>query len=224
MGRFISADEYPTTGQGLTGNNMFAYCGNNPVSRADDGGEFWNVVIGAVIGGAVSAVTTAVQSYQENGEVNWAKTVISGAVGAISGGIAATGLSALAQAGYTMAAAASGDILTQAVDVITAGTTYDPMKTIHNTFLAGGCSLLGSGLGYITSYGHSALGAELLEKGADKATQAIVRNSIGKSSAKLAQQAQMLFKQGSVQQNIGRGISSVTGTLLTWGVSVKLSA
>jgi hypothetical protein len=29
---------------------MFAYCGNNPVSRADDGGECWHVVIGAVVG------------------------------------------------------------------------------------------------------------------------------------------------------------------------------
>ena len=37
IGRFISADNYPSTGQGLTGNNMFAYCGNNPVSRDDEG-------------------------------------------------------------------------------------------------------------------------------------------------------------------------------------------
>lgn len=35
MGRFINADAYTSTGQGLLGNNMFAYCGNNPVNRVD---------------------------------------------------------------------------------------------------------------------------------------------------------------------------------------------
>lgn len=44
MGRFISADNYPTTGQGLVGNNMFAYCGNNPVTRCDFSGDAWETV------------------------------------------------------------------------------------------------------------------------------------------------------------------------------------
>ena len=39
MGRFINADSYASTGQGLTGSNMFAYCGNNPVNYADPTGE-----------------------------------------------------------------------------------------------------------------------------------------------------------------------------------------
>ena len=38
MGRFINADAYTSTGQGLLGNNMFAYCGNNPVMYCDDTG------------------------------------------------------------------------------------------------------------------------------------------------------------------------------------------
>ena len=33
--RFISADVYMTTGQGVLGGNMFAYCLNNPVNRTD---------------------------------------------------------------------------------------------------------------------------------------------------------------------------------------------
>ena len=44
VGRFINADGYTATGQGLTGNNMFAYCGNNPVMRADYTGEGWFAV------------------------------------------------------------------------------------------------------------------------------------------------------------------------------------
>ena len=39
--RFINADGYVSTGQGLTGYNMFAYCGNNPVMRVDPTGEAW---------------------------------------------------------------------------------------------------------------------------------------------------------------------------------------
>ena len=39
VGRFINADGYVATGQGFTGNNMFAYCLNNPVNFVDRNGE-----------------------------------------------------------------------------------------------------------------------------------------------------------------------------------------
>ena len=38
MGRFINADSYTSTGQGILGNNMFAYCLNTPVVLADSSG------------------------------------------------------------------------------------------------------------------------------------------------------------------------------------------
>lgn len=40
IGRFINADGYISTGQGLLGYNMFAYCGNNPVNKVDYTGTF----------------------------------------------------------------------------------------------------------------------------------------------------------------------------------------
>ena len=43
-GRFISPDGFITTGQGLTSYNMYAYCGNNPISRTDLTGAFWEKV------------------------------------------------------------------------------------------------------------------------------------------------------------------------------------
>ena len=122
-----------------------------------------------------------------------------------------------------MAATAAGDVLTQKVESYTTGAKYNPMRTIHNTLLAGGCSILGSGLGSLASYGQTALGSELLEKGAEKAGQAFCRSNLGLSSSKLVQQAEKLIRQGNVLTNIGRAISSVTGTLLTWGVSVEYS-
>ena len=38
IGRFINADALVSTGQGILGNNMFAYCRNNPVNRKDNNG------------------------------------------------------------------------------------------------------------------------------------------------------------------------------------------
>ena len=37
-GRFINADGYASTGQGFTGDNMFAYCNDNPVNYKDSEG------------------------------------------------------------------------------------------------------------------------------------------------------------------------------------------
>ena len=39
--RFINADSYAGTGQGILGYNMFAYCSNNPVRRVDSAGCWW---------------------------------------------------------------------------------------------------------------------------------------------------------------------------------------
>ena len=47
IGRFINADGLVSTGQGLLGNNMFAYCHNNPITWSDPCGtclhriDFW---------------------------------------------------------------------------------------------------------------------------------------------------------------------------------------
>ena len=37
-GRFLNTDAFAATGQGVLGNNMFAYCGNNPINRQDSSG------------------------------------------------------------------------------------------------------------------------------------------------------------------------------------------
>jgi len=39
IGRFLNADAFASTGQGLLGNNMFAYCNNNPLNFVDSGGR-----------------------------------------------------------------------------------------------------------------------------------------------------------------------------------------
>ena len=63
--RFISADSYTSTGQGILGHNMFAYCGNNPVVRKDDGGECWHLIVGAIIGVATQYISDVVSNLSE---------------------------------------------------------------------------------------------------------------------------------------------------------------
>jgi len=45
IGRFINADKFVSTGQGLIGYNMFAYCGNNPLCSRDASGSRSQVCI-----------------------------------------------------------------------------------------------------------------------------------------------------------------------------------
>lgn len=44
IGRFINADRYVSTDYDIIGNNMFSYCGNNPVVRSDYSGESFETV------------------------------------------------------------------------------------------------------------------------------------------------------------------------------------
>ena len=101
MGRFINADGQ--LNNDMLGNNLFAYCGNNPVTRSDDSGQCWWVAAGAIIGGIVG-FTTKVTSNVITGN-DWNEGVIGATVGgAVYGGVlAATGN--VAAAGFASAAA-----------------------------------------------------------------------------------------------------------------------
>ena len=64
VGRFLNADVYISTGQGLLDYNMFAYCGNNPVTGYDptgcwDWGIFTNIAISVLTGSVPDIVGAA---------------------------------------------------------------------------------------------------------------------------------------------------------------------
>ena len=94
IGRFINADSSNLLGANndLASLNLFTYCGNNPISREDIGGEFWNIVIGAVVGaiaGVVGQVISDVVTSLIEGEVkisNW-QTYTGAAIGGAAGGV-----------------------------------------------------------------------------------------------------------------------------------------
>ena len=92
--RFISVDDSDAvkamqTEQ--TDKNLYAYCDNNPIIREDKEGEFWNFVVGAVVGAAIGATTQIISNVASGN--NWTDGVgTAEATGAASGLLAASGV------------------------------------------------------------------------------------------------------------------------------------
>jgi RHS repeat-associated protein len=97
MKRFVNADIIPGEISNAITLNRFAYANGNPVSFVDPIGlsfllTLGLIALGAVIGGTVSAVSSAVEQKKENGEVNWKEVAVDAAWGALDGGISASPL------------------------------------------------------------------------------------------------------------------------------------
>lgn len=74
------------------------------ILRKDNGGEFWNIVIGAVVGAAINAVSEVVTSVVNNEPINWGDVAIEAASGALSGALNASGV------GFIVGVVAEGTI------------------------------------------------------------------------------------------------------------------
>ena len=93
--RMLNADDdslSTATPQGLTDKNYFTYCDNNPTVRVDSDGAFWNVVIGAAVGGVLGATTQVIVQGGVHNKKELFKVVISGVSGAVGGFLGACGL------------------------------------------------------------------------------------------------------------------------------------
>ena len=78
MGRFINADTYVSTGQGVLGNNMFAYCLNNIVNYLDSSGCAPRNALSLVQNKAIKATTRSLPasvSPTTNSTVNGRPTI-----------------------------------------------------------------------------------------------------------------------------------------------------
>ena len=187
--RFINADGYVQTGQGVLSLNTFAYCVNNPIIFADETGQF----VGAIVGGIIGAISGGI-SAKSNG-----RTVLSGVIGGFAGGFACgliadagaalscvTGGLALAVIGGALAGAA-GNYITQRVNArqktnakyknskvpVSKGTKNQEIKSqinkkeiVHAATVGAVSNLIGFGAGKLASAAASKLpaSATFLEK------------------------------------------------------------
>ena len=167
IGRFISADNYPSTGQGLTGNNMFAYCGNNPVSRADSSGEFFNTVCGALIGGLIAWAT---HDKRENAGEAFLRGFVTGAIAGAMLDISIV----TAGAGAAIAIAAIGGAVAAAIDYGWEQSNKGEEATvggyITNAVIGAGFNMLFMGAGRVAN---RAVGNSIVTVG-----QALVKNTV----------------------------------------------
>jgi RHS repeat-associated protein len=112
-GRFINADDpgYMGVDGTMVSYNLFAYCGNNPISNYDPTGCFLlstAVLIGAMIGGAIGATAGGVIAYniaKDSGAEGW-ELIGWTALGILGGG--AVGAAAGAAIGYGVGYLAGG--------------------------------------------------------------------------------------------------------------------
>lgn len=85
VSRFINADSTDAvlSANGLYDQNLFAYCDNNPVMRADNEGGFWHIVAGAAVGAVIGVLAQATTNLLSGEDITtdlW-KSAITGAVG-----------------------------------------------------------------------------------------------------------------------------------------------
>lgn len=98
------------TGSEFGAVNAYAYSNLNPVGARDPNGEFWHVLAGAVLGGAVGGGVEAARQYLAQGKVeDWGRVRAAAVGGAIAGTVMATvptaGYAAVMALGATTGAA-----------------------------------------------------------------------------------------------------------------------
>ena len=114
---------------------MFVYCGNNPISRTDSGGNLWHVVFGATLGGLLSGVTKALECMQNGNslEETVGQVLVSTVCGAIGGALAATGIGL---AGQIAIGATLGAVESAANQMIDTG-TIDACEVFVDAIIGG---------------------------------------------------------------------------------------
>ena len=145
--RFISADDASLLGANgdFTSLNLYAYCGNNPVARADNGGEAWHILIGAGVGALSSFVASvATQCITKKGEIitkkggiDWNAALISAGYGAITGALVAAYPSA---APYINGAMSVVESLVD--DCLLSNEKVSPKEVVSNAAISGTFGLI----------------------------------------------------------------------------------
>ena len=210
VGRFINADTADVLSASpydVTDKNLYAYCDNNPITRADDGGECWVLVgaaVGAVIGGAVSAIS----QYATTGGINWSVVAVNFLSGAISGGLASTGIGLIASTGINATLGGATYVAEQVVK----GEDVEVGGVLASTFAGG----LGGAIG---GKGANAKSLSLLWKNASKGIERELRRVNVKYATKQISKyvAEKVAVKNSVIISIGRAaMGTISNAFSRW--------
>ena len=208
IGRFINADDHSlvtATPGANTDKNLFTYCDNNPIVRADDEGDFWNYVAGGIIGGVIGGISAAISGG------DWKSVALSAAVGAVSGVIAASGLGFAAQTILGAVLSGGSNLISQ---TLIDGKSFEQIDWVDfsaDIAISVGSSVLSYGLTRKSSKSAMAM----IKRGADKVQkgeQRLLRT--GKSGLSDINKGNRITKQGIKQRNTVRGASSVIGSTI----------
>ncbi|MCL2860671.1 MAG: RHS repeat-associated core domain-containing protein, partial [Oscillospiraceae bacterium] len=132
-GRFINADGVASTGQGLIGTNMYAYCNNNPINMSDPTGHLavFGIIagIGALVGVGLQFASDVISSVANNKFQlsNW-QTYVGSAVGGAVGGLVTMGAKS-PQAGV-MIGSGTATLVGQTIENKTKSGTKRPTSTV----------------------------------------------------------------------------------------------
>ncbi len=139
IARFINADDVSLIAESpedLTDKNLYSYCDNNPITRSDNDGDCWHILIGGVIGAAYEVVS----QIAEYGHVkSWQSVGIAAAAGGLTACIGpAAGVAIVSGMGSTVAELTKGksvkeSIISGVVSGGIAGTTGKIFKSLLNT-------------------------------------------------------------------------------------------
>ena len=127
VGRFINADlqEYAAD-YSIDDNNLFAYCGNNPVLREDNGGDLWGEILTGVA--IVAGITAICALAVATAGVSVGVLAIAGGGTALSVSISSAGATALVVSGYSCAVAIPAAFYAQKVSRAESHFSYSESK------------------------------------------------------------------------------------------------
>ncbi len=88
LSRFLSPDNYVQLPDFSQSFNRYSYCLNNPLKYTDESGEFWHIIIGAIVGGVINvALNTDNINSIDSFFGYFGVGALAGGVGAATGGI-----------------------------------------------------------------------------------------------------------------------------------------
>ena len=204
--RFINADDYELVAelsQTVGQLNLYAYANNNPIMLTDETGE--GILAALIIGFLVGATVSAISQGVTKGEINPLQVVVDGAFGALSVGLAATGISL----GVSMALGGSIGFVQYCLDTVI---TQDQFSWDGAAFSTG-LGVLGGAFSGAGARNAKGLAESILRNTSVTATGMIGGIRGLTANAAFSDEVIKAFKSGARKVNIAMVFSGAMSTL-----------